>query len=703
VYKKSTGILTFILTIVVFAASIKAQNKMEAKNMLWVKGDNWNEDYKQFYKAPFNITNPDKELSPYTGMSRDEWIKCGIHMLEGAFQYVNKLEDPMLLPKFPGITYPEFSTHKVEAAVFEAVARTFNIAAPLIAENPDLTINGINLKDYYKYHFLQILTNKECEYYIGETSNFSRPYQSTCELGNLAMWNLIAPDAFWNLLSKKEKEEVADTFRDWSVSYTYGQNWRYFNVMMMTFLSYYEYDYNQSIMNAHMDNLILRYVGDGWYRDHSYDYYTMHVFQLYNNVWLKMYGKEKDPARAAIVESHMTDFYKNYATLFGKNGEINMYGRSILYRLGANACMPAQFLGDITSPVTPGEARRVASSSLLQFTTHPDFLTLGVPALGFYGTFKPCIQPYSCSASPYWMFMCFTALTLPENHPFWTETEVSGYWETVPENESVSNFYEGAGMLVTNHGGTGSTEYRPNKIHNTNPNYCRMTYNTAFPWEANADDGIISSELTVHYLELEEKPLMKEHVDIAGYRDGVLYRQVTHKFECFTDVATIIIPDGEIRIDRIRKVERSNYYLGHYSMPHLGDTPVIERRKIEDKEAIIVSNKNRKLAITNYMGWNSLETKEHIGLHPESEKSTLLYAANHDGKNLYDPVTIAISVLMHRTNSGVWTNDELQPIAQIKPLRNNVPIHLGGFIVELKNGKSYTVDYGNIDNCSSRH
>jgi len=131
----------------------------------------------------------------------------------------------------------------------------------------------------------------------------------------------------------------------------------------------------------------MRYVGDGWYRNRSYDYYTIHVFQLYNNIWLEKYGKDKDPIRASIIRSQMESFYENYETLFRKKGEINMYGRSILYRLGANACMPAQFIGKAKSPIKPGVARRIASDSLLQFITHADFLTLGVLALGFYG---PC-------------------------------------------------------------------------------------------------------------------------------------------------------------------------------------------------------------------------------------------------------------------------------------------------------------------------
>lgn len=32
-----------------------------------------------------------------------------------------------------------------------------------------------------------------------------------------------------------------------------------------------------------------------------------------------------------------------------------------------------------------------------------------------------------------------------------------------------------------------------------------------------------------------------------------------------------------------------------------------------------------------------------------------------------------------------------------------LPMYLGGFIVEFKNGKKYEVDFGNIGTCSSQH
>ena len=160
------------------------------------------------FGSPFSMEKPDYVKSPYTGMTRDEWIRCGIYILEGAFQYVDAMKTPMFLPKFPGKSYPSGGNENAtperrNAAIFEALARTFNVAAPLLSENPELTVNGIKLIDYYNYHLLRLLTDPECDYYIGSPG--AAPFQPTCELGNLSMWNLMTPEVFWNRLSRRRK------------------------------------------------------------------------------------------------------------------------------------------------------------------------------------------------------------------------------------------------------------------------------------------------------------------------------------------------------------------------------------------------------------------------------------------------------------------------------------------------------------------
>ncbi len=665
-----------------------------------------------YYHPPFQIDEPDYTTSPFTGMTRQHWERAGIHILEGAFHYVDSVEQPMFLPKFPGKSYPakgnvNATPYRRSAAIFEALARTFNIAAPLISNNADLTINGINLKKYYKYHFLQLLTNPDCDYYIGdEPTQYAT--QQTCELGNLAMWNLLAPNAFWDTLSSTEKDQVAERIDAWANSLTLIHNWRYFNVMMLTFLDQYGYKIDKKLMNAHLDNLILSYAGDGWYRDTGYDYYTMHVFQVYNRVWLEKYGWKNEPGRAKIIEKHGVEFLKNYPYIFGKEGDVNMYGRSILYRLGASAALPAFHLNGKTNAISPGLSRRIASGALLQFISHPHFFNQGIPSLGFYGSFEPGIQSYSCSASPYWMFGSFMALTFPEDHPFWNTKEEMGHWGNINANEVLNTFQSSSGFLLSNHGATGTSEIRPSKIDKKyqDPNYSKLIYNTAFPWEAPAGDGIESAKITMGLMGLDSIPEVPFSVDLAGYDGDVFYRQAAYfknRLPTHLDMASIVIPGGEIRIERIRKAWETELYLGHFALPHSNSHMDIKKFEVDGKQGLIISNKEKQLAMTNVMGWNKIETVQRSGIHPEADTSTLIYGKFVDAANKYGPVELLVSVLLHKTDNLPWTEDELQPVHEIKPLKKGLPLHLGGMIILLKNGKEFIVDFGNIDGKSTRH
>jgi len=653
----------------------------------------------------FKIEHPNWKLSPETGMDRDEWIACGRHVLEGAFSYVKNLEDPMFLPKQPGPGYPRSnetaSQQQRSAAIFEAVARSFNVAAPLIKNDPDIEINGIRLADYYKYHFLKIMTDRECDYFMGETSDYNSQIQQTCELGNLAMWSIISPESFWDLLSPEEKELIAQSFKDWSATHTLPHNWRWFNVMMLTFLDLNGYDADKELMINHLDNLLLHYAGDGWFRDTSYDYYTVHVFHLYGAIWASHYGREKFPRRAAVIDKQFDEFSNHYPQIFGRKGEVIMYGRSILYRLGASAGMGAVGLrGRKTDSISLGEARRVASGALLQFTSHSNFFHNGIPSLGFYGPFPACIQGYSCSASPFWMFLNFACLTLPADDPFWTAVEEPGFWSNLGPNDHNVEFWPGPGFLVCNHAANGSSEIHPGKIHNNNPNYSRLVYNSAFPWEANSSDNITAGAISLK--RGKGRTALPAAVSLAGFRDGVFYRQAQfsgHLPPCI-DMASISIPGGEIRVERARRMHPCEIYLGHFSMPHIGGEPIISKRNIEGHQCIELKIPGRRLAMTNYRGWDGLELRTRRNAHPEAEYSTLVYAALRD-KTRFTPPSIMISVLLHKTDDADWSDDELQPIAKVEPLQKGGIMHLTGLRITLKNGKLYDVDYQNIDGTDS--
>lgn len=81
---------------------------------------------------------------------------------------------------------------------------------------------------------------------------------------------------------------------------------------------------------------------------------------------------------------------------------MNMYGRSITYRIAA--AVPFPLMGWLNDPsINYGWMRRIASSTLLQFLENPALMEDRVPTLGFYGAFEPAVQIYSCRGSVYWM------------------------------------------------------------------------------------------------------------------------------------------------------------------------------------------------------------------------------------------------------------------------------------------------------------
>jgi hypothetical protein len=694
-------LLKTIPSVAALAAVVGAQEKKSSKQKYQYIAD------PKYFHPPFKNVNPNQSISSFTKLDRDGWIACGKHILEGAFKYVKSFDDPMLLPKFPGPGYPANGNDKANqqqrsAAIFEAIARTFNIAAPLIKNDPDITIGNIKLVDYYKHHLLRLVTDEKCPYFIGKASHYNRPVQQTCELGNLAMWNIIAPESFWSHLSKAEKDKLAIALKEWSETNTNSHNWRWFNVMMATFLDIHGYPCSQSLIENYIDDLLLHHAGDGWYRDTSYDYYTAHVFQLYGSVWSKHYGRKHQPQRAKLIDQFHQEFTKNYQQIFGRNGEVNMYGRSILYRLGASAGMSAVAHSDSPSEsISMGLARRVSSGALLQFVTHPDFFYQGIPAMGFYGPFPKAIQNYSCSASPYWMFLSFSCLTLSSDHEFWTAKEEAGIWEGVKPNQSHTEYWSGPGMLVSMHGTSGASELRPSKVHSSNPNYSKLVYNTAFPWEATPSDYITSSAFSLR--RGKGKRTLPESVSSAGCRKGVLYRQAHFPGHLapFVDMASIVIPGGEIRIDRLRRLIPCNVTLGHFSIPHLKSEPKKLDKKVEGKQSVSLAIPGRQLAMTNYQGWGEIVTRFSSDIHPEAKQSTLVYAERSDGNSYGAGPTLLISILLHKTDDTAWTDDELQPIVTVVSLEPNGIMHLTGLKITLKSGAVHEVDFNDIDGTNS--
>nr|MCR5716621.1 DUF2264 domain-containing protein [Lachnospiraceae bacterium] len=180
---------------------------------------------------------PDYTLSPYTGLTRKHWIDAGKYMLQGVFEHMNSPEEPCIVPRYETeITYPNAHTPawKVQAEYFEGLTRTFFIAAPLIAIEPDLTIGGIVLKDYYKKQILRAVTPGDpnfVRYYTDMEKEYGgtdpvMAFQQTVETCALVICLDICHEQIFDTYTKEEKDLIADFLTDYAGGNTVPQNWR---------------------------------------------------------------------------------------------------------------------------------------------------------------------------------------------------------------------------------------------------------------------------------------------------------------------------------------------------------------------------------------------------------------------------------------------------------------------------------------------
>ncbi len=678
-------------------------------------------------KSAYEVSSPDFELSPYTGMSKKHYIELAKYLLERALKHVHSLETPLTFPVVPGKTYPQPDAPdwRYRSAEFEALERTFTLAGPLIHIDPETTINQINLRDYYSLQFYNAFTP-------GHANSLPLPeelpdsnYQFTCEFGGLFKTLLLLPDTIWSHYTKEQKDEMVVTISKWAHHRTTQNNWRIFNVCALSFLKKYGYEIDDELLKSHLLWVVSYHSGDGWYLEQTYNYYSISLFIVYTTIWNRTFGDEYYPEIAEIIEKSAVKLMESVTGFFARDGYINMWSRSICYRTWVSGAFPVAFMLKEKTQLDAGWARRLCSGSLLQFVTKEDFYCNDIPSLGFYGTKEYMIQNYSCAGSPFLMFLPFICLALPDDSPFWTARENEGIWETLGDHSN-KIVLENPGLVLVNHGKTGTSEIIPGKVYYDDPNYSKLVYNTHFPWEDHNPRGGTSMEYS--FRSLDPRDLRGDDVNFYltgqsidndseknsnyttsqsmlynGVRKEVLYRQAIMRkppnngVGYIIDLAEITIPGGVIRVDRTRLAFEHELTLGHFGLPHLkGQKAVISHFEDETKKVITAAIPGRRIALIIYRGWDSLESLVHQNRNAEADESTVIYASRKRlAKN--PSMELMITVMLHKMDDSEWTDAELSPIKDIKILEVTPAYSALGAMITLNNDETFEIDFKDID------
>jgi hypothetical protein len=636
-----------------------------------------------FAQEVYRLNNPDRKLSPYTGMTRQHWKDAAKYLLDGAFSYIHQLDDPMQFPKEPGKSYPR-NPGQVPTEKLEGLCRTLFIAAPLLREDPSLIVNGIRVADYYRYQ-IGLLVDSTSPSYIRKRAKNGGPSQILVEFGALAVSLFVAPDILWEPLSKEKKEALAETMISYGDGPTVGSNWKFFNIFVLSFFKSKGYTVNEKLLIEYLDKSLAHYRGNGWYNDApAYDYYSMWAFQMYGPVWSEFFGRKYYPEYAEKFEANFRDVKNNYPYLFSRDGKMIMWGRSMPYRFAS--AIPFPLMGMVKdSGVNYGWMRRIASGVMLQFLESPGLMKDSIPTLGFYGSFEPAVQPYSCRGSVFWMGKAFLALLIPEDNPFWTSTENEGDWKDKMKKTEVYNRYQDSShILITDYPAIGASEIRAwckvkaikaNEPFRASENYNRLSYNSAFPWQADSVNGVVAMNYIIHNSKDEWEPFrlydFKKFENEIYYRDVVLETNENVKF----NLADVPLPNGILRVDRNNSTDAVEMRLGHYALPKLKDAIKETKRKVNGHDVLIIDNGEYQLAMISLSGWKELKAVTTTGIHPQAEESKVINAGvtTNGGK----PAIYATLMLWKRSGKK-FTDKELLPVQSLTASENadNVEIIL---------------------------
>ena len=643
----------------------------------------------------FHVEDPDTTLSPFTGMTRQHWIQAATYLLDGAFSYIHTLDDPMYFPKQLDKTYPRDSA-QVPVAKLEGLCRTLFIAAPLLKENPKLKLNSIRVADYYRHQLTQ-LCNPESPSYIKHRGEKDGPSQTLVELGALAISLTVAPEVLWDPLTQEQKDQLAATMLSYGNGPTIDSNWRFFNIFVLSFFKEKGYPIKENVLKENLERTLAAYRAAGWYNDSpAYDYYSMWAFQMYGPLWAHYYGKFY-PDYATQYLKNQDDLVDNYPYLFARDGQMNMWGRSIPYRFAS--VVPFSMLA-LCGNERPdyGWLRHISSATLLQFLQNPQFLQDRVPTMGFYGPFAPAVQIYSCRGSVYWCGKAFLALLLPEEHPFWSTKETEGPWANkLKPGRAYSKYQPISNLLITNYPNSGASEVRSwchERVADdwqqfrSSENYNKLAYNTEFPWMADGPQGEVSMNYAVRNEKGQWEVLRLYDFQACYVRDSI-HTVYARKAELESNagmhfkLAEIPMANGILRLDMAASPFDTEIRLGHYSLPQLEaglkesfrtvSLPDIEWMKEEravlqkQTQATILDNGEWQLAMVPLIGWEDVHTVQADGLHPVSQHCAVTMVQTTLTGARYKPM----ATLMLWKRSGVpFTDKELMPIRRIEIARD---------------------------------
>ncbi len=246
-------------------------------------------------------------------------------------------------------------------------------------------------------------------------------------------------------------------------------------------------------------------------------------------------------------------------------------------------------------------------------------------------------------------------------------------------------------MLVTDYPDLGAAEIRDaphqpaSDPYRGDENYNRLSYNSAFPWQADGPNGEVAMNYVFRNKNRQWEPLRL--YTFQKYQDGVYYRDAeleTNK-NIKLHLAELPLPNGILRVDQNASTEATDLRLGHYALPNLTGTIKRTTRKVKGHVVHLLDNGTYQLALVSLSGFGQVEAVDATGLHPAAKASTVLNALGTTAPAAHP--TLYATLLLWKKSGPTFTDAELLPVQQVRPTAT------GGATVVLADGSRKQLKY----------
>lgn len=264
-------------------------------------------------------------------------------------------------------------------------------------------------------------TDPDSEEYWGECADGDQRF---VEMASLSLALMIAPDTFWEPLSRTEKHRLHLWLDQINGRTIPENNWLFFRVLVNLALEQTGFPIDQAAQQRTLERIDTFYRGDGWYLDGdtgSFDLYNPFGFHFYGLLYAKL-NEKNDPIRCAEYRRRARLFAQQYRNWFSDEGACAPFGRSLCYRF-AQSCFFSALAFAREEAVEWGACRRIVLQNLRYWMRQPIFDRDGILSIGYAYPNQLMAEDYNAPGSPYWAFKTFLILALPDEHPFWTARE----------------------------------------------------------------------------------------------------------------------------------------------------------------------------------------------------------------------------------------------------------------------------------------